>query len=236
MSIEISSQRMSCSTRRDTVSWLISDSLVPWIQVVSSIASTSHFCFTNMTYSGKLHTLCGTPSYLSPEQLDGKFTNGYTNIVDWWSFGVLMFELRTGYTPFCKSSRDTNYEIFLRILKKHISYPWNFDKKSKDLISALCYADPAKRLCDPENIKKHPFFDVAWDAVADRRMIPPYVPKFGAPGDASHFRQYHDPVAAAAAAKEAASPPRDAQKTANDSLEKELKNDYRNGSGDFLDF
>ena len=50
-------------------------------------------CANNET---KLHTLCGTPAYLSPEQLDGKFTNGYTRVVDWWSYGVLVYELLTG--------------------------------------------------------------------------------------------------------------------------------------------
>jgi len=141
---------------------------------------------------------------------------------------VLLFELRTGYTPFCKSSRDTNYEIFLRILNKRISYPWNFDKKSKDIISALCYADPNKRLCDAESIKKHAFFELPWDAVQDRRMIPPYVPKFSAPGDASHFRQHHDPTAV--------NKDKDALKTANDSVEKELKNEFSSANGDFMDF
>ena len=52
-------------------------------------------CSDNTT---KLHTLCGTPAYLSPEQLDGKFTNGYTRVVDWWSYGVLVYELLTGKT------------------------------------------------------------------------------------------------------------------------------------------
>lgn len=76
---------------------------------------------------GLIHTVCGTPAYLSPEQLNGKFTNGYTKIVDWWSFGVLIYELLTGKTPFCKNSKETHYEIYLRILKNKMSFPRQVD-------------------------------------------------------------------------------------------------------------
>ena len=48
--------------------------------------------------SGVMRTVVGTPAYLSPEQLNAKFTNGYTRIVDWWSFGcITCVTLR--YTP-----------------------------------------------------------------------------------------------------------------------------------------
>ena len=53
----------------------------------------------------KMKTQVGTPAYLSPEQLDGKFTGGYSRIVDWWSFGIITYELATGKTPFCRSNK-----------------------------------------------------------------------------------------------------------------------------------
>lgn len=142
---------------------------------------------------GKMHTLCGTPAYLSPEQLDGKFTNGYTKIVDWWSFGVLLYELRTGKTPFCRHDSDSHYEIFLRVLKKRISFPFRFDASSKELIASLCHPDLDKRLSEPGSIKRHPYFGVAWSAVAERRLVPPFVPRIKDAGDCHYFDRYHDP-------------------------------------------
>mmetsp|Transcript_6237 Transcript_6237/g.13769 ORF Transcript_6237/g.13769 Transcript_6237/m.13769 type:complete len:469 (+) Transcript_6237:276-1682(+) len=140
--------------------------------------------------STKLKTLCGTPAYLSPEQLDGKFTNGYTRVVDWWSFGVLVFELLTGKTPFCKSNKESHYEIFLRILNKKISFPWGFDPISKDLVSQLCHANLDRRLCLPESIKAHKYFEIPWEAVANRELVPPFVPRIKEEGDVHYFKSY----------------------------------------------
>jgi serine/threonine protein kinase len=147
-------------------------------------------CADNTT---KLHTLCGTPAYLSPEQLDGKFTNGYTRVVDWWSFGVLIFELLTGKTPFCRSNKESHYEIFLRILNKRISFPWGFDPVSKDIVSKLCHAQLDKRLCGAPDIKQHAYFTMPWADVANRRLVPPFVPRIKEEGDIHYFKSYAAP-------------------------------------------
>ena len=144
-------------------------------------------CSDNNT---KLHTLCGTPAYLSPEQLDGKFTNGYTRVVDWWSYGVLAYELLTGKTPFCHGDRETHYEIFLRILNKKIYFPWGFDGTAKDLVSKLCHAHLDKRLCSANEIKAHPFFTMPWGQVALRKLVPPFVPRIKEEGDIHYFKSY----------------------------------------------
>ena len=73
---------------------------------------------------GLMRTNCGTPAYLSPEQLSRKKTGGYTRIVDWWSFGCVAYELQSGNTPFCKDhSGDSHYAIYLRVIKGKISFP-----------------------------------------------------------------------------------------------------------------
>jgi len=127
---------------------------------------------------------------IKPTQLDGKFTNGYTRVVDWWSFGVLVFELLTGKTPFCKSNKESHYEIFLRILNKKISFPWGFDPISKDLVSQLCHANLDRRLCLPESIKAHKYFEIPWEAVANRELVPPFVPRIKEEGDVHYFKSY----------------------------------------------
>lgn len=148
-------------------------------------------CSDNIT---KLHTLCGTPAYLSPEQLDGKFTNGYTRVVDWWSYGVLIYELLTGKTPFCRSNKDSHYEIFLRILNKRISFPWGFDSTSKELVSKLCHAKIDQRLCSAPDIKQHGFFTMPWSEVSARRLVPPFVPRIKEEGDIHYFKSYAAPL------------------------------------------
>eukprot|EP00981_Chlorochromonas_danica_P002781 scaffold539_cov187-Ochromonas_danica.AAC.2 len=138
----------------------------------------------------KLHTLCGTPAYLSPEQLDSNLTNGYTEVVDWWAFGVVIFELLTGRTPFVRSTSDSPYEIFLRIMNRKISFPRNVLPTSRRLIASLCLARVDERLTDMEDIKKHEFFSLPWDAVYERRIVPPFIPRLERAGDHSNFEGF----------------------------------------------
>ncbi len=143
--------------------------------------------------NGQMKTMCGTPAYLSPEQLDGKFTNGYQKIVDWWSLGILIFELLTGQTPFCNNPRETHYEIYLRILKNQISFPSGFDADSKNLVQRLCHPEVPKRLTDPDEIARHQYFTVPWNAVNARKLIPPFVPRIKEEKDKDHyFNQYQE--------------------------------------------
>jgi serine/threonine protein kinase len=136
--------------------------------------------------STRMHTICGTPAYLSPEQLDQKFTNGYTNSCDWWSFGIVIYELYIGVTPFCTSSRPlgalssglccgsnvaghmerdgaSHYEIFLRILKNKIYFPSGIDSQAKDLVQSLCHPQIDKRLTNVHAIAKHSYFEIPWE-------------------------------------------------------------------------
>jgi hypothetical protein len=139
---------------------------------------------------GQCKTNCGTPAYLSPEQLNGKFTNGYTKVVDWWSFGCLIFELMTGLTPFCKNFSDSAPEIYMRVLKGSISFPSSFDKNTKDFIKNLLRSDMQTRLTDPDRIKREPYFNFGnctWADVEARTVHPPFVPKIKDEGDSYYF-------------------------------------------------
>ena len=142
--------------------------------------------------NGIIRTLCGTPAYLSPEQLNGKFTNGYSKCCDWWSLGIICYELMTGKTPFCKSPKESNYEIYLRILKTKIAFPsrWK-DVQAKELVQSLCHANMDKRLIDPDVIRNNPYWTMPWESVVELKLVPPFVPRIKDPKDREHyFRRY----------------------------------------------
>ena len=129
--------------------------------------------------TGLCTTNVGTPAYLSPEQLNGKFTQGYSKIVDWWALGVFLYELLTSETPFCKNFRESSFEIYTRVLKGKIKYPGKkFTSETKSLVGSLLHADFKQRLVNPRLIQKHPFFaDLDWEAVKNRQVIPPFTPR-----------------------------------------------------------
>lgn len=145
---------------------------------------------TQPNQKGLCETNCGTPAYLSPEQLNLKFTKGYTKIVDWWSLGCVIFELLAGLTPFNKTSNDSEYEVYTRVQSGNISFPGGFDLQAKDICKELLQKDVAKRLTDPAKIRAHPFFQFekcTWDDVEKRKVVPPIIPPIKSEADVSHF-------------------------------------------------
>jgi len=140
----------------------------------------------NVNYNAnrKLYTLCSSTKYLSPEQLNSKYDGGYSAEVDWWAFGVMVYELMTGKTPFCKDEKeDIQYEILLRILRHKLSFPATFPGKLKDLVNKLLQPTLETRLLDPKLIKQHAYFTSRlpnWEVVQQRKLVPPFVPELSA--------------------------------------------------------
>lgn len=104
-----------------------------------------------------MNDIVGTPEYLAPEIVDGQ---SYTCIVDWWSFGILIYEMLHGYPPFC--SDDTEV-LFKLISKCDLSSRLQRDKlssKAKSIIKKLLKRNPSKRLGSngAAEIKDHSFF------------------------------------------------------------------------------
>ncbi|RJE20888.1 camp-dependent protein kinase [Aspergillus sclerotialis] len=136
-------------------------------------------------------TLCGTPDYLAPEVVSSK---GYNKSVDWWSLGILIFEMLCGFTPFWDSGSPV--KIYENILRGRVKYPPYLHPDAVDLLSQLITADLTKRLGNlhggSEDVKNHPWFaEVTWDRLARKDIDAPYVPPIrGGQGDASQYDKY----------------------------------------------
>lgn len=140
----------------------------------------------------RANSFVGTEEYLAPEVISGA---GHAAAVDWWSFGILMYELLYGFTPFRGQRRD---ETFENILRNQLQFPGKpvVSPECQDLIRQLLIKDPAKRLgakAGAEEVKKHAFFrGLNWALM--KNETPPYIPKRGggnAPGaDAATFENF----------------------------------------------
>jgi serine/threonine kinase 38 len=123
----------------------------------------------------KLYSCVGTAYYVAPEVLTKA---GYSQEIDWWSVGVIFYEMLVGYAPFC--AQETK-EVCKRIIdfKKYLQVPpeIKLSKEAEDLISKLIN-DPNKRLGKngAEEIKTHPFFNgIDWENIRTN-MKPPFIP------------------------------------------------------------
>ncbi|KAG2203913.1 hypothetical protein INT47_007496 [Mucor saturninus] len=143
-------------------------------------------CKENMFQDDTTGTFCGTPEFMAPEIL---LEQKYGRAVDWWAFGVLVYEMLLGQSPFRGEDED---EIFDAILEDEILYPVNMSRDSVSICQRLLTRDPKRRLgsgpSDAAEIKNHPFFyGVNWDDMLAKRVSPPFCPSVSGPLDTSNF-------------------------------------------------
>uniref|UniRef100_A0A670IE37 Ribosomal protein S6 kinase n=1 Tax=Podarcis muralis TaxID=64176 RepID=A0A670IE37_PODMU len=140
----------------------------------------------SIDHEKKAYSFCGTVEYMAPEVVNRR---GHTQSADWWSFGVLMFEMLTGTLPFQGKDRK---ETMTLILKAKLGMPQFLSPEAQSLLRMLFKRNPANRLgAGPdgvEEIKRHPFFStIDWNKLYRREINPPFKPATGRPEDTFYF-------------------------------------------------
>ncbi|CAO2624168.1 Ribosomal protein S6 kinase alpha-3 [Lemmus lemmus] len=138
----------------------------------------------SIDHEKKAYSFCGTVEYMAPEVVNRR---GHTQSADWWSFGVLMFEMLTGTLPFQGKDRK---ETMTMILKAKLGMPQFLSPEAQSLLRMLFKRNPANRLGPDgvEEIKRHSFFStIDWNKLYRREIHPPFKPATGRPEDTFYF-------------------------------------------------
>jgi len=145
----------------------------------------------------KSYTMCGTPEYLAPEFI---FNTGHDHSSDYWAFGVLVFELIAGHTPFAPPGAEADmtqlFTMIACVKRDGIQFPSSFDVKAKgtrcrDLVVKLLHPDPSQRLgnlaAKTDDIKQHPYFqEIDWRKLYRKELPGVWIPPDEVPASESN--------------------------------------------------
>ncbi|KAI0392967.1 hypothetical protein F5Y17DRAFT_330193 [Xylariaceae sp. FL0594] len=143
-------------------------------------------CKEDMWYGSTTSTFCGTPEFMAPEILLDK---KYGRAVDWWAFGVLIYQMLLQQSPFRGEDED---EIYDAILADEPLYPIHMPRDSVSILQKLLTREPDQRLgsgpTDAQEVMSQPFFrNIVWDDIYHKRVAPPFLPTIKNATDTSNF-------------------------------------------------
>ena len=135
----------------------------------------------------RTNTFCGTTEYLAPELLLDE--TGYTKMVDFWSLGVLIFEMCCGWSPFFA---EDNQKMYQKIAFGKVKFPRDvLSPEGRSFVKGLLNRNPKHRLGavdDGRELRAHPFFnDIDWEALKQKKIAPPFKPHLNSETDTSNF-------------------------------------------------
>ncbi|KAI5785965.1 serine/threonine-protein kinase sck1 [Pyronema domesticum] len=141
----------------------------------------------NLAANATTNTFCGTTEYLAPEVLLDD--QGYTKMVDFWSLGVLVFEMCCGWSPFY--AEDTQ-QMYKNIAFGKVRFPRDaLSLEGRNFVKGLLNRNPKHRLgatYDAKELREHPFFaDIDWAELHKKNVVPPFKPKLSSETDTSNF-------------------------------------------------